>query len=157
MKKMIILIVLLCGVVFVQADENDDLIASQYIDNQFLITKSTKSYKEAKKFAQELAQKTGIKLDLRDLHYHKDERLSFPKKICEEESYEYPCYYPRGRGNDGVYISIEHSDNYEGFTKGYYIVLAASGDESKKMLKRVKSVVKDAYVKTSKVYMGCLH
>ncbi len=79
------------------------------------------------------------------------------QKDCMADEVDYPCYVPRGRYDDGIYISIEYSNSYENFKDGYYIVIAASGDDVKEYLKPVKEVVKDAYVKSSKVYIGCLH
>lgn len=127
------------------------------IKKQFLIVKSTKSYLEAKQLAEKLSQRLNIKLDLRNLQYHEKNFLTMPQKDCKSEEIDYPFYVPRGRYDDGIYISIEHSDNYENFKDGYYIVIAASGEDVKEYLKPVKEVIKDAYVKSSKVYMGCLH
>ena len=58
---------------------------------------------------------------------------------------------------DGVYVSIEYSDTYGGFAKGYYLVMIASGKYAKLVLDDVKKHVSDAYVKRSSVYMGCMH
>ncbi len=161
-KKTMIIIMIFLLSLSVNANEevemsNDEIIASQYVKTQFLIAKSTKSYKEAKQFAVDLAKKTGIKLDLRGLSYHEKLKLSFSQQVCENEGYDvYPCYYPRGR-MAGVFISIEYSNSYEGFSKGYYIVIVANGDDIKQTLPQVKSIVKDAYIKTTTVYMGCMH
>lgn len=73
----------------------------------------------------------------------------------------YPCYVPRGHYEDGSYISIEYSSSFLGFTEGYYIVVAASYElgnaQTKPMLTKAKKIIKDAYVKQSKVYTGCIH
>ena len=153
---MIILIVL-CLSVLLQADSIDAFFDAQSVKKQFLIAKSTKSYKEANQFAKKLANKTGIKLNFRGLNYNKSIMLSESKKVCDDNNFEYPCYEARGRYDDGVYISVEHSGTYENFRDGYYIVMVASGEKAKDILKQIKTVVKDAYVKTSKVYMGCMH
>lgn len=130
-------------------------IEDQMESKEFLIAKSTKSYEEAKKLAEKLSKDLNITLNLRELKPHKTHFLTFSKKECE--MYGYPCYVPRGRYDDGEYISIEHSDYYEAFTKGYYIVMVASGRQLSKSLKKVRTKVKDAYVKKAKVYMGCMH
>jgi len=161
MYRKIVTIVMVCLFsLSVSAEEEmsmDEIIASQSVKTQFLIAKSTKNYKEAKQFAEDLAKKTGIKLDFRGLSYNKELKLSFSPKECTRDDYDkYPCYYPRGR-MAGVFISIEYSNSYEGFSKGYYIVMVANGDNVKQTLARVKSVVKDAYIKTTTVYMGCSH
>ncbi len=58
-------------------------------------------------------------------------------------------------------MSIEYSNAYSEFTKGYYIVIAASGSkddaEIKNAFKKIKLRYRDAYIKSSKVYMGCMH
>ena len=132
-------------------------LGAQSVKKQFLIAKSTKSYKESKQFATNLAKKTGIRLNFRGLSYNKSIMLSESKKVCDDNNFEYPCYAARGRYDDGIYISIEHSGVYENFSNGYYIVMVASGKEATGILKQIKIVVKDAYIKTSKVYMGCMH
>jgi hypothetical protein len=111
--------------------------------------------------AKTAAAKLKFKLDLRDLKKNPDTGLSWNKKICEDEWDEYPCYVARGRYDDGDYVSIEYSDAYSGFQKGYYIVIISSGEkgvpEIKSALIKAKKYYKDAYAKTTKVYVGCMH
>lgn len=133
-----------------------------YEKKEFVIIKSTKNYTVAKETATIAAQKLGIKLDLRGLVPHKKTGLTFTKKICESENsgiYEYPAYTARGRWDDGEYISIEWSNQYTEFAKGYYIIVLASGDQTitKPALSKAKKVYKDAFMKISSVYMGCMH
>ncbi len=127
------------------------------VSKRFLIAKSTKSYKEAKRFARKLSIKTGIKIDYRGLNYNKKLMLSESYNQCLDDGFEYPCYVARGRYDDGVYISIEYSGAYQNFRDGYYIVMVASGESANTILKQIRQTVKDAYVKRSKVYMGCIH
>lgn len=132
-------------------------IAQQVLTKSFLIAKSTKSYEEAKTFSLNLSAKSGIKTDFRGLVANPTWGLSEVKESCQEQSFIFPCYVARGRYDDGVYISIEYSDAYSGFVKGYYIVIVASGEVSRKLLLQIKSVLPDAYIKYSTVYMGCMH
>ena len=53
--------------------------------------------------------------------------LTFSQDACANEFGEFPCYVPRGRWDDGVYVSVEHSSSYVGFDEGLYIVMLASG------------------------------
>jgi len=154
MKNILLACILLLSTPLWAETVNDNI---PMIKKQFLIIKATKSYQEAKQVAEKLSQRLNIKLDLRNLQYHEKNFLTMPQKDCKANEADYPCYVPRGRYDDGIYISIEHSNSYENFKDGYYIVIAASGDDAKEYLKPVKEVVKDAYVKSSKVYMGCLH
>ena len=130
-----------------------------YVKTTFCIILSTKSYAEAKTFAETASKQTSIKLDLRSLSPIKKEGLTMPKKDCEENGFEYPSYVARGRSDNGEYISIEYSNAYTEFAKGYYIVVASSGDKKKcnSTLLKVKKIYKTAYLKESLVYVGCMH
>lgn len=130
-----------------------------YIKKYFTIVASTKDYNSAKRQAMKVAEQMDIKLDLRDLH-PTDEGLSFPDTVCLNNGWEAPCYVARGRWDDGEYVSIEWSDAFSGFSKGYYIVVVSSGDDLKRMKTRlnvVKRFVSDAYIKSTDVYIGCMH
>jgi hypothetical protein len=132
-----------------------------FVEKEFVIIRSTTDYEAALQTARSAASRLQLKLDLRDLKKNKESGLSFSKKVCEEEWEEYPCYVARGRWDDGNYISIEYSDAYNGFRKGYYIVIIAGGEKGdalvKTILTKAKKYYKDAYSKTTKVYIGCMH
>jgi len=153
MLKKIFMILLFNTLLF-----SDSLVDELSEKKEFLIVKSTTSYQEAKKYAEKISQKLKIELDLRGLTFHKGSFLTESKEICEEHWGEggYPCYLARGR-EDGTFVSVEHSNEYEEFTNGYYIVVVATGQNLSSKLKKVKKVVKDAYIKTAMIYMGCLH
>jgi hypothetical protein len=156
MKKTVLLLIAsliaLCS--FAQTEQME----SPYAKKGMLILLSTKNYVAAKKTAQEAATKLSLKMDLRGLKPHKKSGLTWSKTDCENEG-GYPCYIARGRYDDGAFISIEYSNAIEGFAKGYYIVVAACGgnDITAPALVKAKKVYKDAYVKTTNVYMGCMH
>jgi hypothetical protein len=154
--KIVLLSFLLSFLLAANAQENDDM----FVKRDFLILLSTKSYSAALTKAKQVAASQHITLDLRGLSENKSSGLSFSKQACEEEDMEYPSYYARGR-EDGVFVSIEYSNAYREFAKGYYIVVAASGskedNEIKTAYNKLKGIYKDAYFKSSKVYMGCMH
>lgn len=129
-----------------------------YVKVNFVIVKSTKNYDSAKTAALFASQKLKYKLDLRGLKAHKKNGLTFSKKDCENEG-GYPCYIARGRYDSGEYISIEWSNAINGFAKGYYVVIVASGEPeiTKTALKKAKPIFKDAYNKSAEVYYGCMH
>jgi len=131
-----------------------------FVKKDFLILLSTKDYKTALATAKKASSSMNMKLDLRDLEENKETGLTFSKDDCEKEDIDYPAYYARGR-DDGIFISIEYSDAYKEFSKGYYIVVAASGEKQdpdiQKVNKKIKAGYKDAYFKSSKVYLGCMH
>ena len=132
-------------------------------DYSFVILISTKSYEAALERAEEASENLGYPLNLRDLHKNEEIGLSFSREVCEEEicggGLDYPIYIPRSDWGDSKYISIEYSNNFEGFTKGYYIVIAASGEKGnpviEEALKDARVHYKDAYAKTCGVWMGC--
>lgn len=159
LKSLLLSTCVLCTCI-VQSQEADSL-ASPYVKKDFLILMSTKSYAAALSLAKQAATAENIKLDLRGLSENKTSGLSFSKEDCEKEAMEFPAYVARGRWDDGVYISIEYSDAYSGFREGYYIVIAASGFKDDKEIKaaynKLKLKYRDAYFKSSKVYIGCMH
>lgn len=132
-----------------------------YVKKEFLIIHSGKDYAAALKKANDASKKLKLKLDLRNLQANKEIGLSHPEKICEDDFGFFPCYIARGRYDDGSYISIEYSDAYIEFEKGYYIVVVSSYSSgnvnNKSMLAKTQKIYKDAYLKASKVYTGCIH
>jgi hypothetical protein len=133
-----------------------------YATKKMLIVSSERSFVQAVKKAKQIAEKAGLKLELRGLKANSETGLTFSKEECEVHGFEYPFYIPRGRFDDGEYISVEHSKSYpEAFAPGFYVVIAASGGKDDKSLiesrKKLRKVIPDAYFKTVKVYLGCMH
>jgi hypothetical protein len=158
MKKiMYLLLILLVG-------SNTVVNAQEFnssVPKKIVIVLSTKDYETAKKTATEASKKLGKPLNLNGLKPNKELGLTHSKEDCE--SFGYPCYIPRGEGNaeNSDYISVEFSNGYEGFAKGYYIVVAGIGDPKtnylNKVLTNAKKYYKDAYAKQTKVWYGCMH
>jgi hypothetical protein len=130
-----------------------------FVNKSVLIIMSTKNYIAAKEIATQAAKKLKIKLDLRALKPNKENGLTFNAKECEENGWDYPCYVSRGRYDDGEFVTIDYSDWFAGFAKGYYIVSTASGNkkEVKIAFEKVKKIYKSAYVKQAEIYIGCTH
>jgi hypothetical protein len=131
------------------------------VPKSFVILKATASYSDARAVAATAAEDLALRLDLRDLAPHATLGLTFSEDTCQSEFGEFPCYVPRGRFDDGVYISIEHSGSYEGMDDGQYLVVLASGaphDRAvRSALRRAKSAFPAAVIKTTPVYLGCIH
>jgi hypothetical protein len=156
MKKIILLLIVSFTAIasFAQAEQME----APYAKKGMLILLSTKSYAAAIKLAQQAKSKLSLTMDLRGLKPNKKNGLTYSEADCENEG-GYPCYIARGRYDDGEFISIEYSNAIEGFAKGYYIVVAACGDKeiTAPALVKAKKEYKDAYVKNTSVYMGCMH
>lgn len=153
MKYLITTVILLSGTFFCFAQGT-----SPFVNKGMLIVLSTKNYADAKRIAAEAAKKLSVKLDLRELVPNKETGLTYSKADCENEG-GFPCYISRGRYDDGDYVSIEYSNAFNGFVKGYYIVIAASGnkDITSPALIKAKKIYPSAYVKQADVYIGCMH
>lgn len=132
-----------------------------WAEKQVLILKSSQNYNEALKAANEASSSLRIKTDLRGLSANRKIGLTFSENECKESGFDFPCYIARGRYDDGTYISIEYSSAFENFKPGFYIVVAAmsfrNDQEIASALKQARKSYPDAYVKNTKVYMGCMH
>lgn len=133
------------------------------VAKDIVILHSTKDYNAALKTAQDAAKRLGKKLDLESNHPHKQLGLSMTKADCAGNGYDYPCYTARGDGNaaNSDYISVEYSDAYEGFAKGYYIVVAGVATPNSAALQNTVTIArkwyKDAYAKRTHIWFGCMH
>ncbi|MEO0470490.1 MAG: hypothetical protein AAF206_12770 [Bacteroidota bacterium] len=128
------------------------------VEKSFAIIHSTKDYQAALQTANEASEKLDLAVNLRGYAPHPTLGLD-TDSICG--CGENHGYIARGRWDDGEYISIEYSDQYQGFAEGYYVVMISSREKGSEPLKevvaRAKSYYADAYVKTASVYVGCMH
>jgi hypothetical protein len=132
-----------------------------YVDKEFVIVKSTPSFKDATQSAAKAAAELGVGLKLRGLSPDLRTGLTFSKEECARIDFPYPCYVPRGRRDDGTYVSVEWSSEYELFARGMYVVMIASSvpgsSATRRILEAARRVYPDAYAKRAKVYVGCIH
>ena len=126
------------------------------VNNSYLIIQSTKSYSAAMYTAKQASTALGFPIDYRGYVFDFKEGLKDTIKCGCGEIHE---YVPRGRYDDGNYISIEHTNSFTEFTDGYYIVVAASGNRDKltPLLPKAREFLADAYIKDAEVYIGCMH
>jgi hypothetical protein len=157
MIKKTVWLIFCCISVFARDTSIDEILKQQSVEKDFLIVKTTKVYSDAKKFVIDFSKRSGIEINLRGVFYQKEIKLSPKKETCLESGFSYPCYIARGRYDDGVYLSIEHTDAYKEFANGYYVVIAASGEVDSETIRTVKELIPDSYVKKSSIYMGCIH
>ena len=114
-----------------------------------------------KTLAEEISKKLDYELDLRGLEYNEEIGLTFSKTDCKEEKIDYPWYRRRGFYDEGEYVSIEYTTDYEGFSPELYIIIVSSHKKGSQKLSDAliytKKFYKNAYIKYSEFYMGCGH
>ncbi len=72
------------------------------VEKAFVIVTSTFRYQEAAELAALTAQELDWNVDPRGLSEDRAIGLTFSRAECEESSWDFPCYVPRGRFDDGV-------------------------------------------------------
>jgi len=156
MKKTSILVLILFTISLSNAQETAEMVKKG-----FVIVSAGKNFDAMKKLAEKVSIQLNYKLNLRGLSEDKTLGLTFSKEVCEEQNFEFPTYIPRGRYDDGEFVSIEYTNGYEGFTPGYYIIIVSSHDKGNSELTAAltfaKKHYKSAYIKYADVYMGCIH
>ena len=131
------------------------------VRKSFVILKATASYADAGRWRRR--RPSGWRSGSTCATWRRDRTmgLTFPEDDCRNEFGEFPCYVARGRWDDGVYLSVEHSSSYEGFEEGQYLVVLASGSPRDRgvgaALRRAKGSFPETIVKTAPVYVGCIH
>src|SRR4029079_10654598 len=109
------------------------------------------------RFGATAAATLGVGLKLRGLSPNLRTGLTSSKKECARSEFPYPCYVPRGRGDDGTYVSVEWSSDYELLAKGMYLVMIASyapgSSKTRSALDAARRVYPDAYAKRVKLYV----
>lgn len=131
------------------------------VPTDIIILRSTKDYPTALATAKQATSRLHRKLDLRGLRPNNELGLTMSKTDCDEIGY--PCYPARGDGNalNDNYVSIEYSNAYKGFAKGYYIVVAAitnvKSASMKAQLAGINKLYPDAYAKQTYIWFGCMH
>lgn len=137
------------------------------VPKDIIILRSTKDYQTALAVAKQAASRLHKKLDLRRLSANAKIGLTMSKADCfgsgGSDDFGYPCYIARGEGNafNDDYISVEYADAYKGFSKGYYIVVAAITDiksaAMKTKLATIQKIYPNAYAKRTYIWFGCMH
>jgi hypothetical protein len=71
-------------------------------EKAFVIVAETPDYREAVRLGAQAAQEFDWKVDLRGLSEDRAIGLTWTRAECQENSWDFPCYVPRGRFDDGV-------------------------------------------------------
>ena len=127
-----------------------------------LILRSTKDYAAALETARQAAARLHIRLDLGGYRPSIQSGLTLSKVDCAKNGLEYPAYIARGREyKSSNFVSIEYSNGYPGFTKGYYLVVAAIGQPGSAVVRQAtlaaRECYSDAFAKRTRVWVGCIH
>ena len=137
---------------------NSGFTQAPTLEKDFLILHSTKSYEAALQLVNEGRQKLDVPVDLRNYFVCPENRLKNDLICACGENHG---YIPRGRFDDGIYLSIENSNSYSGFTKNYYIVMLASGTKGDELILSALNMAKthyaNAYIRNTPVHLGCSH
>lgn len=126
------------------------------ITNSYLIIQSTISYSAAEYTAKSVSEKLGIPIDYRGYAFDFKQGLKSTETCgCGEVH----GYIPRGRNDDGMYVSIEHTSSFNKLQDGEYLVVAASGKKKNltSFLTKTQKLFKNAHIVEAEVYIGCLH
>lgn len=137
---------------------------SQIEDRWVVILSVYKDFPAAKADAERLAKASGVPFSMNGMIYDQ-KGLRYPDDF-EDEVFAGQYVSRRQNGTEIAgefveqHLSVELSDDYQGFAPGYYMVvgcIAESAEEGKAKVAQFKSSAPDAYVKKTEIYLGCMH
>lgn len=136
--------------------------SENYIQNRYLvILGSYKDFHAAHQKANTISTASKTIFSMQGRVYDEKRGLILPDN---DPDISYAGTYLERRYNTNhtneEYLSIEKSEAYEGFIKDYYIIVAGIYEDqssAEKSLKRYRTIVPKAYIKKTKIYMGCIH
>ena len=113
----------------------------------YLVIHSTKRYISARLVAEQAAKLLELPIDLRGLKENPVIGLSLPREACilPDGQINYPSYPLRSSKNSGIYISVEYSSAYLGWTPGYYLVVIANAPKNDKDIELLKEKARVYY------------
>jgi hypothetical protein len=142
-----------------------DINNISHIEDRWIVILSVyKNFHQAKADAGRIAKASGVPFSMNGMIYDK-KGLRFPDNY-EDEVFAGTYVARRFNGTEvngnavEQNISIEKSDDYQGFASGYYIVvgcIAESADEGKAQAAKYKKHAPGTYVKKTELYLGCMH
>ena len=151
------------------AAANDNAVAATKEATQqsyVVILGSYRDFHEAHRHAKAISAASGAPFSMQDRIYDAKRGLilrdDHPDELYAGSyiSRRYNTTRLPGSQEEVEYLSIERSDAYAGFRKGYYILVAGIYDaqkEAQATVKKFSPVVADAYAKKTQIYYGCMH
>jgi hypothetical protein len=142
--------------------EEADFMADRYV----VVFAVYKTFAAAQQDAVKIADASGLPFSMEGRVYDEKRGLIYPDTY-EDEAFRggylarsYDTTVLPGKETETQYLSVERSDGYDGFKPGFYMVVAgireASGDASQQA-DRFRTWAPTAYVKKTRIYLGCLH
>ena len=137
---------------------------SQIEDRWVVILSVYRDFPAAKADAERIAKASGVPFSMNGMIYDQ-KGLRYPDDF-EDEVFAglYVSRRQNGTEINGEFVeqhlSVEKSEDYEGFAPGYYMVvgcIAESAQEAKERVAHFKASAPDAYVKKAEIYLGCMH
>ena len=133
--------------------EEEAVLANLYQDRYIVVLSIMENYDDAVVLAMAASYKLGIRFDHENKWYSTRKRIRYSQDI-KDKLYK-GAYHPRRY--EGEYISLENSDYYKGFPRGYIIVVAGIYGDKKsaaKALARIRKSYRYAYVQKTVMWMG---
>ena len=125
-----------------------------------------KSFAEAREDAEKIGKAAKTPFSMEGRVFDKKRGLIYPDNFDDEVfrgQYVARRYHQtvlKGSDNEREYLSVERSDGYDGFKKGYYIVVAGVHDNSAAATAQTSKFTAwapTAYARKTRIYMGCMH
>ena len=138
-----------------------------FLEDRYVVILSVcKTFAEARAEAEKIAKASKVPFSMEGRVYDKKRGLIYPDNDQDEGfrgqyiARRYHSTFLKGSDEKRPYLSVERSDGYDGFKKGFYIVVAGIHEDSRSAqadTKRFTAWVPTAYAKKTRIYMGCLH
>jgi hypothetical protein len=138
-----------------------------FLKNRHVVILSVyKSFAEARADAERISKASKVPFSMQGRVYDKKRGLIYPDND-EDEAFRgqyfarrYHTTVLKGSDESREYLSVERSDGYDGFKKGFYIVVAGIHENAAAAqadAKRFSAWAPTAYAKKTRIYMGCMH
>ena len=159
---LIFLLVGLLAVPTVSCAKEPDFIENRYV----VILSVYPSFADARADAEKIGKAAKLPFSMEGRVFDKKRGLIYPDNFDDEVfrgQYVARRYHKtilKGSDNEREYLSVERSDGYDGFKKGYYIVVAGIHESSAAaaaQTKRFTAWAPTAYAKKTRIYLGCMH
>ena len=139
-----------------------------FLENRYVVILSAyPSFANAREDAEKISRGAKLPFSMEGRVFDKKRGLIYPDNFGDEVfrgQYVARRYHTtawdRARNNPIEYLSVERSDGYDGFRKGYYLVVAGvheSAAAAHAQTKKFTAWAPTAYAKKTKIYMGCMH